>query len=155
MKYSKEEIEAFKNEIITHISNGLSLNKALLDNKHLPNRTTVYTWLNEEHDNYDDDFFNNYVRAREIRADKIFDEILEIADDSTGDSITTSEGKEVFNGEFAARSRIKIDARKWVLGRMKPKKYGDKIDITSKGEKLSQAQITVNHNDKKLDLSVD
>ena len=31
------------------------------------------------------------------------------------------------NSEFVARSRVRLDARKWVLGRMKPKKYGDKV----------------------------
>lgn len=145
MAYSKEDIEAFKIEIIEHISNGLSLKNALEINKHLPSRPIVYQWLNEEHKDYDIVFLNNYARACEERADAIFDEILEIADDSTGDvKVISNEGqpdKEVFNSEFAARSRIKIDARKWVLGRMKPKKYGEKLDLTSDGEKITAPSI--------------
>ncbi len=127
MAYSKEEIQAFKNEIVEHISNGSSLKNTLESNSHLPTRTTIYTWLNNTHDNYDKTFLNNYTRACEERADSIFDEVIDIADDSSSDTKTLEDGKEVLNGEFVARSRIRIDARKWVLGRMKPKKYGERI----------------------------
>lgn len=147
MAYNKEEVQIFKNEIIAHISNGLSLKKTLEQNKHLPSRPIVYQWLNELHKDYDKEFLNNYARACEERADAIFDDILDIADDSSGDiKVISNDGqqdKEVFNSEFAARSRIKIDARKWVLGRMKPKKYGDKVDVTSGGESIKTPSITV------------
>jgi len=143
MAYDRENIESIKGDILCLVTDGLSLSKALDQNDHLPSRPTVYNWLNRDHADYDETFFNNYTRAREVRADRIFEEILEIADEASGDTIKTSEGKEVFNSEFAARSRIKIDARKWMLGKMQPKKYGDKLDITSDGEKLQQAVITI------------
>tara|TARA_R110002020_G_scaffold147160_5_gene322293 strand:- start:1325 stop:1792 length:468 start_codon:yes stop_codon:yes gene_type:complete len=143
MAYDKENIQPIKEEILKLVSDGLSLSKALDSEAHLPSRQTVYNWFNKDHADYDETFLDNYTRAREVRSDRIFEEILEIADDSSGDTIITGEGKEVFSGEFAARSRIKIDARKWMLGKMQPKKYGDKLDITSDGDKLQQAVITI------------
>ena len=126
MAYSKKEIESFKEEIVDKVSNGRSLKATLDIGNELPSRPTVYTWLNSEHKDYDKAFFNNYTRACEERAEAIFDEIIEIADDSTGDIKTTEDGIKTFNPEFTARSKIKIDARKWSLSKMKPKKYGDR-----------------------------
>lgn len=143
MAYDKDNIQTIKKEILCLVSDGLSLSKALDSKDHLPSRQTVYNWFNKDHADYDGIFLDNYIRAREVRADRIFEEILEIADESDNDTITTQEGKEVFNSEFAARARIRIDARKWMLGKMQPKKYGDKLDITSDGEKLQQAVITI------------
>jgi hypothetical protein len=39
------------------------------------------------------------------------------------------------------RSRLQLDTRKWVLGRMNPKKYSEKLDITSGGDKLKIVPI--------------
>jgi hypothetical protein len=77
-----------------------------------------------------------------LRADILFEEILEIADDSKKDTIITDQGITIDN-EFVQRSRIKIDARKWMLGKMQPKKYGDKIDVTSSGNELKPIVINL------------
>jgi hypothetical protein len=31
---------------------------------------------------------------------------------------------------------MRVDARKWIAAKLKPRKYGDKIDHTTGGEKL-------------------
>jgi len=97
-----------------------------------PSPNVIYRWLKEN-----ETFRNNYADARARQADFIFEQILEIADDSTGDELHTEAGV-VLNSEFAARSRIRIDARKWVVSKLLPKKYGDKVDITTQGEKIQQ-----------------
>lgn len=69
-----------------------------------------------------------YARACESRADEIFEDILEIADESNAD-LTVFEGKLIVNGDAVQRSKLKIEARKWILSKMSPKKYGDKIEV--------------------------
>ena len=48
----------------------------------------------------------------------------------------SEDGRKSLDSEFAARSRIRIDARKWMLSKLQPEKYGDKMDYTSGGEKI-------------------
>ena len=35
--------------------------------------------------------------------------------------------------------RLEIDAKKWLLARIRPAQYGDKIDLTSAGKALTSA----------------
>jgi transposase len=100
------------------------------------NPSTVYRWLKE-----DEGFRDNYARAREDQADLLADEIIEIADDSSQDTIVTAKGAEYENTEWTSRSKLRVDARKWVASKLKPKKYGDKLDLTSNNEKLSPVII--------------
>jgi hypothetical protein len=95
----------------------------------MPSQRTIYRWLaaNEE-------FRQQYARARETQADTLFDEILDIADDGSNDWMERHDDqggnigwKE--NGEAMQRSRLRVDARKWMAGKLRPKKYGEKIDV--------------------------
>ncbi|WP_133556775.1 terminase small subunit-like protein [Pedobacter duraquae] len=69
-----------------------------------------------------------YACACEARAETIFEDIIEIADTSNADVFIIN-GKMVVDGEAIQRSKLKIDARKWMLARLAPKKYGDKIEV--------------------------
>jgi hypothetical protein len=68
------------------------------------------------------------VRAREAQADAIFDECLDIADDGSNDFMGEDEK---YNGDAVARSKLRVDTRKWMAGKLAPKKYGDKTLIGS------------------------
>ena len=116
--------------IIIEIERGLSLRKSLSGLS--MSSKTFYEMLDS-----DELLRKRYARACEERADAIFDEIIEIADISNADVIFTEDGKMSIDGEAIQRSRLKIDARKWSLSKMNPKKYGDKVDLTSDGEKIS------------------
>lgn len=123
--------------ILERISEGESLRAVLPIGNELVDRTIFYEWLNQ-----DTELSNQYTRAREERADKIFEDIIDISDDSSGDVKVTEFG-EVLNSEFAARSKIRIDARKWMLSKMMPKKYGDKLDVTSGDKPIENKQVFV------------
>jgi hypothetical protein len=137
MAYNDSE----KTEIVNRICENIEKNKdslrntLLLDN--MPSMSTFLKWINE-------DAFkqNQYAHACEVRADAIFDEMLEIADDGTNDYMEkirrdgTSE--EVLNSEHVQRSKLRIDARKWMLSKMNPKKYGDKLDLTTDNKSLNK-----------------
>jgi hypothetical protein len=75
------------------------------------------------------EFAEQYTRAREIQADKLFDEILEIADERETDTILTVDGRELVNHDAIARAKLRVDARKWMAGKLRPKVYGDKIAV--------------------------
>lgn len=82
---------------------------------------------------------DQYTRACEDRATAIFEDIIDISDDSSQDTtVVEKNGQtiEVENKEWVNRSKLRVDARKWILSKMNPKKYGDKIDVTSKDEKI-------------------
>jgi len=100
--------------------------------------TTHMQWLRDK-----EDYSNQYARAKEDQADYLAEEILEIADDSSGDTDYTETGKIVMNAEFVARSRLKVDARKWIAAKLKPKKYGDKVDVTTDGKSINAPVIQV------------
>lgn len=83
-----------------------------------------------------------YARACEARADKIFDDMLSIADENSRDTFIDDNGVERTNQDVIQRSRLMVDTRKWVLSKLAPKKYGDKLDVTTDGEKI-QSQVTI------------
>lgn len=117
--------------ILERIADGEYLTK-ISKEKGMPSFKTVWKWMRE-----DKEFFHAYTRAQELRADKIFEELVAIADDSTNDYITietNSDKKKVVNHEYINRSRLRIDTRKWMLSKMMPSKYGDKLDLKHSGE---------------------
>lgn len=134
MAYDKEIV--FKN-ILSEIEEGASL-RSVLRRDEMPTQKTFFDWLHE-----DEEKVKQYARACELRAEQIFEDILEIADETQGDKKYTESG-EIIDSEYVARSRIKIDARKWMLGKMNPKKYGDKLDMTTDGKAIQSAPSAIN-----------
>lgn len=102
----------------------------------MPDVSTVCKWLNDF-----PDFAKQYARAREAQADALADEILDIADDGTADTIIGEDGVERINQEVVARSRLRVDARKWYASKLAPKKYGEKIEATHQGPNGGPVQI--------------
>jgi hypothetical protein len=69
-----------------------------------------------------------YTRAKQMQAELLASEILEIADDGRNDTYVDAEsGEERTDHDVIARSKLRVDTRKWVLSKMLPKVYGDKI----------------------------
>lgn len=135
--YTPEEIAAAKAKILKQVAEGESL-EAILRNDvdmELPSKQTVYDWLNVGHKNYDGTFFDDYGRARAIRADKIFEEIIEIADTpEIGVTIKdTPKGRETTTADMLGHRQTKIAARQWVLARMDSKRFGNKVETTLQG----------------------
>jgi hypothetical protein len=136
MAYTQEEIKQKFEAIIQDIEEGNSLRKAL--GFYNVNSKTFFEWLNDEE--HKDERNKQYAHACEARADKIFDEILEIAD-KQGEDVIESEGEVHTNHNVIQRSKLMVDTRKWMLSKMMPKKYGDKLDITTDGDKIQNNSI--------------
>ncbi len=96
--------------------------RSICTQKNMPDQATVYRWLDRFKT-----FCEQYARAREVQADTLADEILDIADDTTLDIQQGTQGHERAQHEAVHRSKVRIDARKWLAGKLAPKKYGDKI----------------------------
>ena len=125
MAYSEKQIEERFYSIIKDIEHGYAL-RTVLKKENNPSSRTFYKWLDE-----DANKVKQYVRACEARAEQIFEDILNIAD-TTEEGITTKEtenGIETTTGDMIQHRRLKVDARKWMLGKMNPKKYSDKIQV--------------------------
>ena len=126
-QFSEERFD----EICERIAEGESLREICTD-EDMPSKTTVFKWLSQSQELAD-----QYARAREEQADLIFDEILGIADDARNDWMERNGQDDAgyqANGEHIQRSRLRIDARKWMAGKLRPKVYGDKLDLNHSGE---------------------
>jgi hypothetical protein len=111
----------------------------------MPSKTTVMRWLAAHAE-----FRDQYAGAREAQADYYAEEIVEISDDGTNDWMERKRGdgetEEVENKEVLNRSRLRVDTRKWLMARMAPKKYGDRITQELTGKDGGPIE-TANHSD--------
>lgn len=119
----------FSDEVADRICDALADGRSLRSiccDADMPSQATVFRWLGDERYH---SFREQYARAREAQADALFDETLDIADDSANDWMERrrQDGsvEEVFNSENVQRARLRIDTRKWLAGKLAPKKYGD------------------------------
>lgn len=129
-KYTEE----ISNEIVERLSNGEPLRKICRD-EHMPSWQTFYEWVSNR-----EDFARRIAHARDLGYDAIAEECFDIADDTSRDIEVTENGIRP-NTEFIQRSKLRIDTRLKLLAKWNPKKYGDKVDVTTKGEKIEQVMI--------------
>jgi len=106
----------------------------------------VFRWLRKY-----EDFSDQYARARIEMADAIFDEVLAIADDCSQDR----DVKGQFNHEHVQRSKLRIDARKWMAGKLRPKVYGEKLDHTSSDGSMKPTVIKRVFIDRTIDIDAE
>lgn len=94
----------------------------------MPSMDCVFRWLREK-----PEFNEQYVKAKAESADALVEEMMDIADNGENDWMVRhgKDGEEswVVNGEHVQRSRLRLDTRKWIASKLKPKKYGDKLDM--------------------------
>lgn len=124
--YSAEIAEA----ICALITEGVSV-RQIGARPDMPDEATVYRWIAAH-----DEFRERYARAKEAQADRFAEEIIEIADDGTNDWMLREQGEEtveVVNHEHIQRSKLRVDARKWLMAKMAPKRYGESVAMTGAG----------------------
>ncbi|MBB6304037.1 terminase small subunit protein [Rhizobium leucaenae] len=118
-------------QICEHLAGGESL-KSICLAEGMPHRATVFRWL-AAHESFRD----MYARAREAQADALFDEVLDIADTPVTGEKTKIDAAgnvvEMTKADMIEHRRLQIDARKWVAAKLRPKVYGDKLDLDVTG----------------------
>lgn len=110
-------------EICVRLADGESLS-AICRDKHMPDHHTVYDWRRAQ-----PKFDADYLRARDDQADTHVDQITDIADTSP-EYFKDEGGKYRVDPAWVAWQKGRVDARKWSAGKMKPQKYGDKLDVS-------------------------
>lgn len=123
--------EVLAEEIAARIAEGEILT-AICRGEGMPHVRTVLRWLDKH-----DGFRGLYDRAREVRADIWGDELIEISDDTSKDWVDKSKPdgstERVLDHEHVTRSKLRVDARKWLMSKAAPRKYGDKLDLNHSG----------------------
>lgn len=124
--------------ICRRLAGGESLRKICADDG-LPDARTVYRWIEEN-----EPFRQQYARAREIQADVLAEEVVDIADEHPATVIKPRGGGDEGGGETividsaaVAHQRLRVDARKWFASKLAPKKYGDKLEHSGSVEGFS------------------
>ncbi len=121
--------EALAAKLCTRLAEGKSLRSICRDDA-MPAISTVMGWL---FDGDHDDFPEQYARAREAQAVVSADVLVDFADDDSIDFRADKDGKLVVDHEHIQRSRLRVDARKWIAAKLLPKRYGDKLQHTGEG----------------------
>lgn len=147
--------------VCEHLANGKSLNWICENVAGMPTPAAVLEWVRKEPDTIG----IRYARAREKGYMLIADDIIDISEQThtwttvqelgeDGKPLLDDKGKPIFrkvlvplSPDVIAHNRLRIDTRKWMLSKMLPKVYGDKLDLTSKGEKIG---ITISGDDANL-----
>lgn len=114
-KYSPE----LAAEILTRIAEGESLHR-ITKEAGMPSHSSVYLWLMLY-----PEFSDKYARAREEQADTLADEIVAIADEPPAE-VVDDKGVARTDSGWVTWQKNRVDARKWVAAKLKPKKYGDR-----------------------------
>lgn len=135
--------EKLATTLCTRLAHGESLRQICRD-EDMPAISTVMDWLLDEKK---EDFHKLYERARNLQTEVLFDETLEIADDGTNDwydhELDNGHVIRRFDHEHAQRSKLRVDTRKWFISKVQPKKYGEKLDLSSGGKPLKAAAPAV------------
>lgn len=109
----------------------LGLERICKRHKSFPSPKTIYAWMLK-----DEDFRKAYTRAKEDQAQVVEDEMLAIADTTqVGEIVTVKpDGREVKRADMIEHRKLRIETRKWLLGKLKPKKYGDRTTVAGDPE---------------------
>jgi hypothetical protein len=125
--------EPIIDEIVERLSGGEPLAQICRD-EHMPCKATVNKWQLS-----DDGINSRITHARDEGFDALAEQCLEISDDERHDWKMTKKG--IVTDEVAiGRARLQVDTRLKLLSKWNPKKYGDKIDMTTGGEPLTDAK---------------
>ena len=121
--YSQE----LADKICAQLAEGMSLRSVCLS-EDMPDKSTVFNWLRTK-----PEFVDQYARAKEESADAQNEILLDLGDEAIG--LAQQVDSKASNAVVQA-VKLKADNLKWVMSKMKPKKYGDKLDVTSDGKVL-------------------
>jgi hypothetical protein len=116
--------------------------RTICDADDMPAMSSVFKWLRLH-----PEFAEQYARAKDEAADAMAEDILDIADDGRNDWMEIRGDEDAgwkLNGEHVQRSKLRVDARKWLAAKLKPKKYGERISTELTGKDGGPVEMQVN-----------
>lgn len=101
-------------------------------------RSTLYRWQEQN-----EEFREQYARAREKGFDRIAEEMLEIASNEqiTTTTITSDNGVTTKEEDNIQSRRLQVDTRKWLLSKWAKRKYGDSASLEMTGKDGNAIEI--------------
>jgi hypothetical protein len=122
-------------EVCEKVANGQNIKNVLKSEAKYP---SFVTWCEWKRNN--DELLNLYTRSIQDKAESEDEEIDNILNDLKDGKID------------AQTARVIIDTRKWKAAKYYPKMFGDKVDLTSGGDKIQQSQILLKIEGADIDL---
>ena len=127
--------------ILESIANGASLSSALNRLEPAPS----YAWA-KDCLRRDPDLKRHYQQAIEDRADRLAEELIELADTPMPDGL---DGRQA--SAWVQQLRLKVDARKWASSKLKPRTYGDRLDVSVEQTSISITAALAQANQRVID----
>lgn len=116
-------------EVLKRLSLGEPLSAICRSHDKFPSRQVWMDWCDK-----DESLRIAYARARELGEDVIAEECLAIIDEEP-ERIVGDSGNRIDPGDVANR-KLRYEGRLKLLAKWNPKRWGDKLDVTSDGEKI-------------------
>ena len=130
---------AIADRICGEIAEGKSL-RTICKPDDMPAISSIFEWRRTH-----PDFSERYEKAKQDCADAMAEDILAIADDSSMDwaERVDKDGNKYYaiDKDNIQRSRLQVDARKWIAAKLKPNRYGDKVELS--GDKNAPVSIQI------------
>ena len=114
-------------KICSQLAEGISLRTVCLGEE-MPDKQTVFSWMRLHKE-----FLDQYARAKEESSEALNEELMELGDEAIR---LSQEVDPKSSGAVVQAVKLKADNHKWMMSKMKPKKYGDKVDLTTNGKDL-------------------
>lgn len=118
--------------ILERIMCGESVN-AICADAGMPSRNSFYRWVLK-----DDELRDKFDSALNARSHAMAEDLLAIADEPVGSLESGATDTGAVN-----KQRLQVDTRKWLMSKMTPKKYGDRVDHVSSDGSMSQKPTTI------------
>lgn len=134
--YSQE----LADKICSLLAEGMSL-RTICKGEDMPDKATIFRWFRENKE-----FCDQYARAKEASSEALNEELMDLGDEaiSLAQEVDAKVSSAVVNAV-----KLKADNIKWYMSKQKPKKYGDKVDVTSGGNPIPiLAHVPSNNGDK-------
>lgn len=106
-------------EICDLVANGSHIIDALNSNNNYPSWSTFRRWKRDN-----DELQTLYTRSIQDKSEMVIFEMYQTLKDLKNKTID------------ASQARVLIDTYKWIASKYYPKMFGDKLDLTSKDEKI-------------------
>lgn len=118
-------------DILNDMADGGTLRHAC--RKRNINHTTILAAITSEEEG--GPLADQYARARAMQGEAWASGVLDEAD-APPNMIANKHGESVVDPGWVQYQRLRVDARKWLASKVLPKQYGDRVDVTSGGEKI-------------------
>jgi len=119
-------------EVCARLVEGESL-RSICRDPAMPDIKTIYLWMGQN-----EEFLHQYAKAKEDQADTLQEDILDIAD-TLPEQVVDDKGIARVDAAYVNWMRLRVDSRKWIASKLKPKKYGDRTTLA--GDKDNPVEV--------------